>query len=1051
MRAAATAAFLSFRLMRTMNLNPTNTVRSLLLCAALQSFFCVAMPGQGDAPAADAVRYRIQAGDTLDSIGERTFARKDLARLLHAKNPGLNPKRLRIGQIIALPTASEVAEWQEPVGIEDANAALAAAKLAEEAEGDLRKAADGYATLAADATVDEPVRDEARLRLAAIALRTGDRARAEATLTPMTEAGGARAERAQAVLQGQAAQGQDEIAATLAKRARSMLQEMVLMRGIGKWEHFSAAFEKDWARLLQDAAWLGVPAAVAVIGQLEEERKGVAQPEVVSGLADILLRTGSPATVAYYQGAARDADPVWRLRLLGAGANQHSVARDLKPALFEFLRAPDPDGKVVERLQLLTSEIDTKDVLRLAADPAPAARVFAFWAVSGMASKARNAMPGGPDALFTTTDIDTMVGLVNAALDDRDPAVARNAHMALGQLVGLSQRAAESFVQRLPKLAQTAGYVSSMRPQRIDDALVTRMVEAAVALGRLTPEAGRASSGRMDPRPMIANFLGAEGHEWTAASVEGLCKLAELGYLVDSSGPLFLARLRSVATGEQWARVLEQAPQVGEKWFRRVMEEFSMPVEAVPVLQRLFADFAKGPGPIGWETRTLVEEKSRSKTEGTWIAYWLLAAVGASGDGSHAAWIVEQAKAFPVLANGAEDALARMEVRLKKDLRVLDAMSDLLESDVLAQLVLVKQQALLACLVNGAHADGPAVFARLVEAGGDASFYELAGCVVGTLSEADAKAKLLWPDYLKASHDLFDFLASAPQTPLAEDALATVLLRLAEQPNASLAGKTKDLIHKAEVRARPDVRWAMRAAVWQPMFLEHAVLNGWNVEWLADFEEDLRASLLKSKQPQQQLRALVACDKPVSAAEWKLGLEHEDANARAVAIAALPRGIDAEVRKMLFARLGDEDWQVRSIAVEVLNKVVPLDVLVTEGVAGLVPLMRDPNSSVKEAATKVLDDLRRYQEQRAFWDRFQAGVQTGPEATVSKLLLQAKAGQPKEQRLLAIDALASIGQMDALPYLIEMTTDSDPELANLARGAVGTLRVNIAQRALQPK
>ena len=108
MRAAATAAFLSFRLMRTMNLNPTNTVRSLLLCAALQSFFCVAMPGQGDAPAADAVRYRIQAGDTLDSIGERTFARKDLARLLHAKNPGLNPKRLRIGQIIALPTASEV-------------------------------------------------------------------------------------------------------------------------------------------------------------------------------------------------------------------------------------------------------------------------------------------------------------------------------------------------------------------------------------------------------------------------------------------------------------------------------------------------------------------------------------------------------------------------------------------------------------------------------------------------------------------------------------------------------------------------------------------------------------------------------------------------------------------------------------------------------------------------------------------------------------------------------------------------------------------------------
>lgn len=84
-------------------------------------------------------------------------------------------------------------------------------------------------------------------------------------------------------------------------------------------------------------------------------------------------------------------------------------------------------------------------------------------------------------------------------------------------------------------------------------------------------------------------------------------------------------------------------------------------------------------------------------------------------------------------------------------------------------------------------------------------------------------------------------------------------------------------------------------------------------------------------------------------------------------------------------------------------------------------------------------------------DAMVAAKQTGPEATVSKLLLQAEAGQPKEQRLLAIDALASIGQMDALPYLIEMTADGDPEIANAAKGAVGTLRVNVAQRALQPK
>lgn len=1033
-----------------MNPNPTNPVRSLLLCAALHSLFCLPIAAQGTAQIPEALRYEIQAGDSLSSIGERKLGRKDLAPLLLAKNPGLEPKRLRVGQVIALPSDREIADWQGPQAT--AVAMLAAAKLAEEAEGDLRKAADGYAVLVADAAVDEPLRDEARLRLAAIALRTGDRARAEATLAPMHEAGGARAERAAAVLQGQAAQGQDEIAAALAKRARAMLQDKVQMLGIGKWEAFSTAFEKDWARILQDAAWLGIPAAVAVIGQLEEERKGVAQPEVVGGLADILLRTGSPATIAYYQGAALDADPVWRLRLLGVGAHRHSVARDMKPALLEFLRAPDPDGKVGERLQLLTDEIDTKDVLRLAADSAPAARIFAFWAVSWMVQKARNQAPGGPDALFTAEDIDTMVGLVNSALDDRDPSVARNAHMALGQLVGVSQRAAETLVQRLPKLAQTAGTVNSMRPQKLDDALVARMVEVASVLGRLTPDVARSSGGNVDARRMLVYFLDCEAHEWTNASVEGLCKLAELGYFAQVSPTKILARMRSVGTGADWARVVEGAPQVGENWTRHLlsMEKFEMPIEAVAALQRLFADFAKGTARPGWDTRGLVEAGSRGE-EATWIGGWILATVGASGDGSHAAWIVEQAKAFPPLARSAGESLVRMEARRKRDALVLDAIRDLLRSELLGKLDHGNRRDLLACLVRGAHPDAPTVFARLVEAGGDRSFNDLARCVAGALSEADENAKLLWPAYLKASDRLFDFLASEPQMPPGENALATVLLHLAEKPSAALAGRTEYLVHKESVRARPDVREALRVAVRQPVFLEHAVLNGWRVDWLADYEADLRASLPTSKAPQHQLRALVACGKPVSAAEWKIGLEHESSDVRAVTIAALPRGIDADVRKMLFARLADEAWGVRSIAVEMLNTVVPLDVLVTEGVAGLVPLMRDPNGTVKEAAIKVLDDLRRYQEQRAFWDRFQAGVQTGPEATIAKLLLQAKAGQPKAQRLLAIDALGASGMLDAMPYLIELAADPDPEIARLALGAATTLREIVARGALQPK
>ncbi|MEZ5964247.1 MAG: HEAT repeat domain-containing protein [Planctomycetota bacterium] len=107
-----------------------------------------------------------------------------------------------------------------------------------------------------------------------------------------------------------------------------------------------------------------------------------------------------------------------------------------------------------------------------------------------------------------------------------------------------------------------------------------------------------------------------------------------------------------------------------------------------------------------------------------------------------------------------------------------------------------------------------------------------------------------------------------------------------------------------------------------------------------------------------------------------------------------------------------------------------------EAVPGLLEQLRDADADVRAAAAEALTRIRFYHEQQAHWDRVSKGLDASPGSAAEKLLLQARPGAQKAQRLLAITSLGVLGVPEALPFLIDWTTDPDAEIAQKAREAI---------------
>lgn len=113
-----------------------------------------------------------------------------------------------------------------------------------------------------------------------------------------------------------------------------------------------------------------------------------------------------------------------------------------------------------------------------------------------------------------------------------------------------------------------------------------------------------------------------------------------------------------------------------------------------------------------------------------------------------------------------------------------------------------------------------------------------------------------------------------------------------------------------------------------------------------------------------------------------------------------------------------------------------------DAVPALLHLLQDREQHVRERAAESLARIRFHHEQVAYWDRITKGLDASPNSAAEKLLLQGKPGAPKEQRLLAITSLGTLGVPEALPFLIEWTQDADADVAKRAKDAITQIHLN---------
>lgn len=150
---------------------------------------------------------------------------------------------------------------------------------------------------------------------------------------------------------------------------------------------------------------------------------------------------------------------------------------------------------------------------------------------------------------------------------------------------------------------------------------------------------------------------------------------------------------------------------------------------------------------------------------------------------------------------------------------------------------------------------------------------------------------------------------------------------------------------------------------------------------------------------------------------------------------ALLRNRTDDVADLWRGLLTDTDSEIRITACQTLAKSLRLD-----AVPPLLEALKDADQRVREAATASLQAIRFYHDEQSHWQRvFDGRAGLTAASAAEALLAQAKPGNDKDTRLLAIRSLGALGAAETQPFLIGWTKDADAEIAAAAREAVGRI------------
>jgi len=951
-----------------------------------------------------------------------------------------------------------------------ATKALQRAQLLEQQEGDLAAAQQAYRALLADASASA-VHGEAALRLGTLLWRLEQRDAATPFLQQAVAAGGDVAMRANAVLQGQDAEGKQQ--AELLAKAEALAGRLITLYsgGLNETVRERGGLILDGLRQLGPVAALGVARQIQALGR-DPQQLGPSARFARDQLLRCLWMVGGPHAIDTLTTWSKDPDVNWRRSVTEPLEWQTPLAPDLLPTLKTFLTDNDPVGEVARNCMASVARLPLAEVVLLAKSTNPAWQRAALVALQ----KQLFSLPE-PRQQATVDDMaDTLVRATHAS----DPSVSEAAWSLLvdfafkgpanGQLLLCSQ------LERLPANPR---WRSDCDRSGRDDAWLDALARTAIRLGPLPEQQ------TIDGRTLIAAMLRPHQPLWTKAGVESALRLVELGYGNPSPDrnqpPAWIARLAQLVDDDQAARFIAALPNLpGQTSLMGHLLSRSSARTAFPPI-RDFVQKARGAAAPDWMPEQGAPSEALTR---------LMLLAARTRHPEAAAWLFAQLDRVQPMADqvaytlrcmsrsGDESARAQLRKLLAWPGNSQGQLSAEDRSRVLAELVRVGDVETID-LMPSAYELG--LKTTHVQYDDPKLAYNVCGAGIGFLldpAEETTNGGVRWHGY--ADKDLlraWRVLLTSPSS------AKSAWFELAAASGTSAQPQDVALIQPPSLRRAPAVVlplliellpawWASQDAAskepstvawylhhWIKTMLHH--LPDAELREQGAIEEALRKAM-RSGDPTlarwmcglvpkplkvrfvDEARALIALDPepwfvrhvcvnniPLREQDWRKLLQSTNAEVRTLGLTFLPPESAAGLRDTVFGALRAEPPPVRNEAIVAAARVYGSD-----AVPALLPLLQDQDENVRKIAREQLEKLRQDAEQRTFWQKAQTGIDTSSQGAATKLLLQAKAGEPKEQRLLALRSLAVLGVAETLPYLIDAANDTDADIATAARAAI---------------
>lgn len=916
---------------------------------------------------------------------------------------------------------------------------LAAVIAVEEQERDLAKAEKGYREAIAGGKLSAEGRLVAHMRLAKLLRKLGRDKDADTLMEGlMRETPAVQLDDVTAVQQGQDVEREK----ALREKANKLVQQ-ILADGNPNEPDPQSALWCVRPSIAEQLLWIGQPAVPVVIAALENiaevAKKDGFHPNRVAGLAGVLWRIGGPQAAEFLKGWAKHGTEAMRRHCVRTAYQANRP--EMLAAVEAFLDDPVPQVM----LDLLQNRDQDEQALEWRLD----ANVLLAMAERGGSERKAFVLDWATRRNFDGPAIPRrVVALVRGALASTDPEVGAAARKCLqAQVTQACLDGVELLLAEAPKFGREVRLLHLGPPGDAGKKEANGHVNVSAEVARrLWPQVIARLRSLDADHPMrswvthVANWLmPATGPE----------VVPDLLVLIDAGHAGFVDDLCGRVTAENAAEVMAHYERFGD-WKAR--ERFLLNVRVDP------------PASLLPKLREAAE-KQRGETPGEDLAVfsWLMAR---TGNPEAADWITAEWQRRTSVAKWAVQPLLLLG-RRTQDEKVRAAMRTLLRSDklgsaddrseLLLALLAMHDVPALEFLANGKqHArvvhpyadqrggggmESPLgyLFAREPQPPHGFSEDELSGLLGRLAATKQIEDAFSWQNLGNLTPRLhgeavrLQLVATPQQGPVARTQpgddqpgnlrrmLASTVLRRA-RTEEGWQSSLRDWVGTMLREPRADVREAVLSQLQKDELEPHHAL----VETFVDGDDEnlafSAARVLGSTQ--------VLFD-PVRLAK------NRHAGVRQLAVRQWASTGKDGGEAFLLPLLRDPDAGVRMDAAEFFGARVS-----KEAVPDLIALLRDPEEVVRKDAADALTRIRFFHEQQAHWDRVLKGLDASPASAAEKLLLQAKPGAAKPQRLLAITSLGTLGVPEALPFLIEWTTDPDAELAAAAKAAITQIHLN---------